>query len=62
MPPAMQGPSWRFSVPLGPVRGGYLGRLPGVYNFGTALNLTRTWFGYSANVRRVLQDFGVTRW
>lgn len=43
------------------MEGGYLGRDPGVYQAGTALNLTRIWLGFSLNSRRVLQDFGVVR-
>ncbi|KAJ9507128.1 hypothetical protein QJQ45_004717 [Haematococcus lacustris] len=59
---AFRGPIVRPVVPLSPIRGGYLGGRPGVFDFGTAVNLTRVQLGFNVNARRVLNDFGVTRW
>ncbi|GFH12821.1 uncharacterized protein HaLaN_08579, partial [Haematococcus lacustris] len=58
----LAGPIVRPVVPLSPIRGGYLGGRPGVFDFGTAVNLTRVQLGFNVNARRVLNDFGVTRW
>lgn len=44
------------------MRSDFIGPEPGVYNYGSVFNLTRTFWGFDVRSRKLLNDFGATKW
>lgn len=58
----LQGAGWQYVAKFGRERSGDIGPPPGEYNFGAALNITAPYIGFSFQLQRLANDFGVQQW
>eukprot|EP00879_Flechtneria_rotunda_P004220 GHRR01004468.1.p1 GENE.GHRR01004468.1~~GHRR01004468.1.p1 ORF type:complete len:443 (+),score=94.05 GHRR01004468.1:532-1860(+) len=59
---SLEGASWTYEQVFGLERNGEIGPPADVYSFGAAVNVTVPYLGYSANLQKLLNDFGVQQW
>jgi hypothetical protein len=58
----LQGAGWQYRATFGTARNGVLGPPASQYNFGAAVNVTNPYLGFTAQLNRVANDFGVQQW